>query len=136
MECILNHGDFTLTISWNVYESDLNFPVNTTACISVSDRNFSCRASMDLNAEGAAMFSKDLSSLYKNLSGKAVLRQPYGSEMFISFEACPHGHICIKGRLDMLNDRDSCSIEFTKTVDETSLKSFSLENEAFLSKYL
>ena len=70
MECILNHGDFTLTISWNVYESDLNFPVNTTACISVSDRNFSCRASMDLNAEGTAMFSKDLSSLYKTSRAK------------------------------------------------------------------
>lgn len=134
MEFVLQGNDCYLKIyNIEVFESDLEYPINTVAAVSVLSNGFSGSVEFDLNIRSLANFSSEIKKMYETLNGHAELKEPYGfSNIMIKAETM--GHFTISGKLDLTYPPNSLTFEFD--IDQTMLKSFSENLYSNFDKYL
>lgn len=125
MKHILKTKSFTLTLIPQIFEEDINYPVNTTLEVSVQSSGFSGAASMDVDAKSLANFAEDLSRIYGTLSGEARIEEPYGVHMYLSFIGDGCGHITVSGQLQSEDSWGNRQVlEFENQLDQTYLREF------------
>ena len=95
-EHVLESDNFSLRLSLNVFESDIEYPINTNMTVFVTCNEFSAKADMDINIKDFAKFSMELMAIYNSLKGESTIKEPYGYEKFISFVAGRTGHIVVE----------------------------------------
>ena len=132
-EHILESANFSLRFRLNVFESDIEGPINTNMMVFVTSNEFSAKADMDINIKDFAKFSMELMAIYNSLKGEATIKEPYGYEKFISFAADRTGHIVVKGYL--CDDARSNELRFETIFDQTYLRGFVEELASAYSKY-
>ena len=132
-EHILESDNFNLRLSLNVFESDIEYPINTNMTVLVTCNEFSAKTDMDINIKDFANFSMELMAIYNSLKGEATIKEPYGYEKFISFIADRTGHIVVKGYL--CDDARSNELRFETVFDQTYLRGFVGELASAYSNY-
>ena len=132
-EHVLESDNFSLRLRLNVFESDIEYPINTNMTVFVTCNEFSAKADMDINIKDFAKFSMELMAIYNSLKGEATIKEPYGYEKFISFVAGRTGHIVVKGYL--CDDSRSNELRFEPVFDQTYLKIFAGELASAYSKF-
>lgn len=132
-EHILKSNNFYLRLSLNVFERDIEYPINTNMTVFVTCNEFSAKTDMDIDVKEFAAFSNQLMTVYRDLKGDASIKEPYGYERFISFVADRTGHIVVKGYL--CDDSRSNELRFETVFDQTYLKDFTEELALCYSKY-
>ena len=133
-EHILNTENFRLSISLNIFESDIEYSSNTIMTVSVTNDGFSAKADMDIDIKEFAEFANELSVIYESLSGTAKIKEPYGHQKFITFSADKTGYITVKGFL--CDDLKNNELRFENNFDQTYLKPFSQQLCSAYSKYI
>lgn len=129
---ILKSENFTLTLKLQLFESDIQYPINTTMDVEVESNGFSGKASMDIDIKSFAEIVRDLYRIYEKLSGTAKIAEPYGLHMYIAFHGDGRGHVHVSGRL--CNTKNT--LEFENEVDQTDLKDFCYELKTAYGKYI
>lgn len=132
MDFTLNTEHFSLSLSLDVFENDIQYPSNTIMNVSVRSGGFAGCASMDIDIKEFAKFALDTCDIYEKLTGKTEIREPYGRHMYLSLSGDGKGHICIKG---MLN-HDSQTLAFENRIDQTCFRTFACELKKSCKKYL
>lgn len=133
----LDSDDFQLELFPMVFETDIEYPENTTLNIKVVSDGFSADATMDVDVKTLAEFAKDLLHLYKSLSGKARLEEPYGVHNYIEFEAITKGYITVKGNIHHRGRSGySQELSFENHFDQTFLQDFTKRLFAEYGQYL
>ena len=132
-EHILESDNFCLCFSLNVFESDIDYPINSSMTVFVTCNEFSAKADMDIDIKDFAEFSVELMGIYNSLKGEASIKEPYGYEKYITFVADRTGHIVVKGFL--CDDSRSNELRFETVFDQTYLKDFALGLSSAYSKY-
>ena len=133
-EHILIAENFRLSISMNIFESDIEYSSNTIMTVSVTNGGFSAKANMDIDIKEFAAFANKLSAVYDSLSGTATIKEPYGHQRFITFSADKAGYITVKGFL--CDDLKNNELHFENSFDQTYLKPFSRQLCSAYSKYI
>jgi hypothetical protein len=133
-EHILNTENFRLLISLKIFEDDINSSSNTIMTVSVTSDGFFAKADMDIDIKEFAAFANKLSAVYESLSGTATIKEPYGHQKFISFNADKTGYITVKGFL--CDDLKNNELRFENNFDQTYLKPFSQQLCSAYSKYI
>ena len=133
-EHILNTENFRLSISLNIFESDIEYSSNTIMTVTVTSGGFSAKADMDIDIKEFTAFASELSAVYDSLSGTATIKEPYGHQKFISFTADKTGYITVKGFL--CDDLKNNELRFENSFDQTYLKPFSGQLCSAYSKYI
>ena len=82
-EHILESDNFSLRLSLNVFESDIEGPINTNMMVFITSNEFSAKTDMEIDIKDFARFSMELMDIYKSLKGEATIKEPYGYEKFI-----------------------------------------------------
>ncbi len=124
-EHVLESNGFCLRLVLNVFESDIELPINTNMTVSVTNIEFSAKADMDIDIKAFADFTDKLKKVYDTLSGEAMIKEPYGNQRYISFQAEKTGHIIVNGYL--CDDMKNNELHFENSFDQTFLKTFSNE---------
>ena len=124
-EHILESNGFCLRLVLNVFESDIEYPINTNMTVSVKNNEFSAKTDMDIDIKAFADFTDQLKKVYDTLSGEAMIKEPYGYQRYISFRADKTGHVIVKGYI--CDDMKNNELYFENSFDQTFLKSFSNE---------
>ncbi len=132
----LTFEGFILELSLEIFEEDITFPVNTSMLVAVKSTTFSAIADIEIDINEFIEFTMDLDCLYENLYGKAVIKEVYGNNMYISFEGDGKGHIAISGYLyNRYCDSNYYDIRFNNVIDQTALRSFCKELKKGCIKY-
>lgn len=134
MSYLLKFEGFILELNLEIFEEDINLPVNGSMSVSIKNNIFSAIADMDIGIKEFVKFTMDLDNLYKNLYGKAVIKEVYGN-MYISFEGDGKGHIAISGYLCNRYCDNDYDIRFNNVIDQTALKDFCKELKNDCVKY-
>ena len=124
-EHILETDGFTLSFGLSVFETDLQYAVNTILSVLVKSGGFSASAKLDIDIRQFIAFIKDLQSIYDTLAGSAKLEEPYGFQQYISFAPDKTEHITVKGYL--CDGRKEHELYFHNVFDQTCLKDFAEE---------
>lgn len=124
-EHVLEAKNFCLRLILNVFERDIEYPINTNMTVFVTCNEFSAKTDMDIDVKDFSAFSKKLMAVYRDLKGNASIKEPYGYERFISFVADKTGHIAVKGYL--CDDSRRNEMRFETIFDQTYLKRFADE---------
>ena len=124
MKHTLESDKLYMELNVNVFETDINYSSNTILNIIIKCDEFSAQTSMDIDIKEFAVFAEKIYIMYKNLSGTAVVKEPYGNEQFIEFSCDKMGHILIKGFLCNLFDACSYELSFEKIIDQTAIENF------------
>ncbi len=129
----LNTNDFSISLELEIFEEDIMYPSNTAMSVYVASDGFSAVSDMDIDVKQFVLFSTNLKTIYDNLSGSAIIQEPYGYHKYISFSSSKNGHILVKGYLcDILKENE---IFFSNSFDQTFLKEFANELYYSYSKY-
>ncbi|MCR5781686.1 MAG: hypothetical protein K6G90_03000 [Clostridia bacterium] len=132
-EHILESNGFCLRFVLNVFESDIEYPINTNMTVSVKSNEFSAKTDLDIDIKAFADFTYQLKKVYDTLSGEAMIKEPYGYQRYISFQADKTGHVIVKGYI--CDDMKNNELYFENSFDQTFLKSFSNELCSMYLKY-
>ena len=93
-EHILESNGFCLRLVLNVFESDIEYPINTNMTVSVKNNEFSAKTDMDIDIKAFADFTDQLKKVYDTLSGEAMIKEPYGYQRYVSFQADKRSERC------------------------------------------
>lgn len=132
-EHILESDNFSLHINLQIFESDIEYPLNSIMTVSVVSNGFSAKTDMDIDIKMFADFSSKLMTVYNTLKGEATIKETYGYEKYISFLADRTGHIIVKGYL--CDDLRNNELRFETIFDQTFLKPFASELASMYYKY-
>ena len=120
----LNTGKFHLSLSFEIFEDEFAYTVNTIMTVAVTSDGFSATTDMDIDIKEFCKFTKELKKVYDSLSGSATIKEPYGYGNYISFSADNRtGYITVKGFI--CDDLRNNELRFENSFDQTYLKSFS-----------
>ena len=128
---LLESESFRLSMDFQVFESDIVYPSNTTLTVSVFSESFSAASSLDIDAKNIPAFYIGMKIIYDSLEGEAVIAEAYGKQN-VTFTCDRYGHIFISGLL--------CSggmngffqeLKFENALDQTFLPPFLKELESF-----
>lgn len=137
MEYKLESEEFVLSISPQIFETDINYPCNTILEVEIWSSGFSGKTTMDIDIKELAKFADDLLKLYENLTGEAQIHEVYGTQMQITFSGNGRGHINIKGYLQNYNRLgNEQNLSFENDIDQTCLREFCYNLNNSLGKYL
>ena len=136
MKHILKTDNFEMSMDLEIFESDISYPTNTIMKAAVQSDEFSASTSMDIDIKEFAQFVFDLVNIYETLSGEAIIEEPYGVKMYISFSGNGRGHISVKGYLHSSNNGYEQQMEFENDIDQTYLRKFCYELNNSYEKYL
>lgn len=124
---------FCLRFSLHIEEADTSFPINTLLTVYVKSNDFSAKADIDIDIKAFADFAIQLKTVYDTLSGEASIREPYGCQRYIKFEADKSGYISVSGLL--CDDHEANELRFYNSFDQTHLKLFAEGLVREYSKY-
>ena len=136
MKHILKTDNFEISMDLKIFESDISYPTNTIMKVVVQSDDFSAGTSMDIDIKEFAQFVSNLVNIYETLSGEAIIEEPYGVKMYISFSGNGRGHISVKGYLHSSNNGYEQQMEFENDIDQTYLRNFCYELNNSYEKYL
>ncbi len=132
MDFALNTEHFSLTLSLDVFEDDIQYPSNAIMDVSVKSDGFSGYASMDIDVKEFSKFALDAYDIYENLTGETEIREPFGNRMYLSLGGDGRGHISIKGKLHNCGH----TLEFENRIDQTCFQRLARELKETYKKYL
>ncbi len=128
---IMSEG-FHLSLDFNVYESDINYPANTNITVTVSSDGFSASSSFEYDIKHLPSFCSDLEKINDSLKGSAKLHQSFSESQYVLFSGDRIGHILISGNL-CSNGKNGFwqELKFENSVDQTIMRDFIIKLKAF-----
>ncbi|WP_419727205.1 WapI family immunity protein [Terrisporobacter petrolearius] len=133
----LSTENFTIEIEINIFEQEIDYPINSTLNIYVESDKFGARTTMDIDIKEFAVFVCNLKHLYDFLDGSARLEEAYSIYNYIEFWGTGNGHIVVKGCLNNhCRNGFEQELSFENEFDQTYLKIFVKELYQFYKKYL
>ena len=66
---LLESEQFALSLDFQVFESDIEYPLNTILSVCVSSSGFSATTTMDIDIKAACNFCNELENVYNTLKG-------------------------------------------------------------------
>ena len=133
---LLECENFSLSLDFQVFESDISYPSNTILSVSVSSEGFSASTTMDIDIKDIQTFCNELQKTYDSLKGEAKIQEPYGNQQYILFTGDKKGHIFVSG---MLNSNVANGfwqeLKFENCLDQTFMPQFLRKLTALSSKY-
>lgn len=115
----LDAGDFRLEMRAAIYKTDPAF-LNTNLWVSIVCGNFSGAMTMDVGSMGIEDFIHQMSSMNKNMKGRARIEEPYGNYCFLEFEMDKTRHIQVRGKIA----EGTQELLFESVFDQTYLPEF------------
>ena len=95
---VLEGENFKLSLTFQVFESDIAYQINTIISVFVLSAGFSAYTSMDVDIKKISEFCNELNKLYSTLKGSTKILEPFGKQS-ICFSGDGLGHIHISGTL-------------------------------------
>ena len=132
MSFVLRTDSLYISLNLRVFENDIEYPSNTIMDVEVESDGFSGKASMDIDVKAFGNFAANLYDIYERLDGEARITEPYGDQMYISFEGNGRGHIKANGMLCNMGQ----ILKFENEFDQTYLQAFAYELKQAYAKYL
>ena len=121
---MLETEQFTLSLDFQVFESDIAYPSNTILSIGVSSSGFSASTTMDIDIKTVCGFCNELESVYNTLKGSAKIQEAYGNQ-YILFSGDGLGHITVSGLLGSNGANGFWQeLKFENCIDQTYFPSF------------
>ena len=137
MEHKLIAESFMIKLDVQVFESDISYPINTSIKIYVESEGFSAATTIDIDIKELSRFAIDLRNLYDSLKGSAMLREPYGSDIYLEFSGEDDGGIKVRGHLRNLSKNGILQeLNFANEFDQSYLNDFQEKLSASYHKYL
>ena len=127
---------FSLQLEIIRYDSDDFYPVDAELLLTVSNGSFCGHSPFTARVSELLAFGEQLHTLYSTLEGKVVLREPFGSEQFLSFAACERGYIRICGVLFSCDETGSNRFSFDTVVEQTYIGPFAASLQKALRERL
>ena len=122
---ILEDESFKLSLTFQVFKSDIAYPTNTIISVFVSSAGFSASTSMDVDIKEVSGFCDRLNEIYTTLKGEAKISEPFGYEQNICFKGDGCGHIFISGKLHSNGAYGLYQeLKFENTLDQTHFPAF------------
>ena len=122
---VLENESFKLSLTFQVYESDLAYPTNTVISVFVSSAGFSASTSMDMDIKEVSILCDKLNDMYSTLNGEAKISEPFGYKQNICFKGDGCGHIFISGMLHSNGAYGLCQeLKFENILDQTYFSAF------------
>ena len=97
---LLESESFSLSLDFQVFESDISYPSNTILSVSVSSAGFYASTTMDIDIKSIPIFCNDLKRVYDSLEGEAKIQESFGNQQYILFVGDRKGHVLISGELN------------------------------------
>lgn len=120
----LETEQFSLSLDFRVFESDLACPSNAILSVCVSSSGFSASTTMDIDIRRVYDFCNELAIVYSTLKGSAKIQQAYGNQ-YIIFSGNGLGHIMVSGLLDSQGANGFWQeLKFENFIDQTYLQRF------------
>ena len=88
---LLEDEHFRLSLDFDVLESDIIYPNNTTLTVSVFSDGFSAMTRLDIDAKRIPAFCMGMKRMYEILEGEAVVAEVFGKQN-ITFTCDRYGH--------------------------------------------
>ena len=133
---LLEGKQFRLTLDFDVMESDIIYPSNTTLTVGVFSDGFSATTRFDIDAKRIPAFYMGMKSMYDTLEGEAVIAEAFGKQN-VTFACDRYGHIFISGLLCSGGANGFLQeLKFENALDQTFLPPFLKELERFSTKLL
>ncbi len=115
---------FSLSLDFQVFESDIDCPSNTILSVCVSSSGFSASTIMDVDVKTIYDFCNELESVYNTLKGSAKIQEAYGNQ-YILFSGDGLGHIKVASMLDSQGANGFWQeLKFENCIDQTDFPSF------------
>ena len=133
---LLESESFSLSLGFDVFESDISYPFNTVLTVSVSSAGFSASTKMDIDIKDIPTFYYELQKVYDSLKGEAKIQEPYGNRQYILFSGDKKGHILVSGVLNS-NGAEGFwqELKFENCIDQTFFPQFLKKLSAFSNQY-
>ena len=133
---LLESESFSLSLDFEVFESDISYPSNTILTVSVSSAGFSASTTMDIDIKDMPNFCNDLQKVYDTLNGKAKIQEPYGNQQYILFSGDKIGYILVFGMLNSNGVNGFWQeLKFENCIDQTFFPQFLKKLSAFSNQY-
>lgn len=121
---MLEAEQFSLSLDFQVFESDIAYPSNTILSVCVSSSGFSAATAMDIDIKAFCNFCNELEIVYNALKGSAKIQEAYGNQ-YILFSGDGLGHIMVSGFLDSQGANGFWQeLKFENCIDQTYFPRF------------
>ena len=121
---ILESEQFSLSLDFQVFESDIKYPSNTILSVCVSSSGFSAATTMDIDIKAVYNFCNELENVYNTLKGSTKIQEAYGKQCIL-FSGDGLGHIMISDFLDSQGTNGFWQeLKFENCIDQTYFPSF------------
>ena len=118
---MLESEQFSLSLDFQVFESDIEYPSNTILSVCVSSSGFSAATTMDIDIKAVCNFCNELENVYNTLKGSTKIQEAYGKQ-YILFSGDGLGHIMVSGFLDSQGANGFWQeLKFENCIDQTFL---------------
>ena len=133
---VLEGENFKLSLTFQVFESDIAYPTNTIISVFVLSAGFSASTSMDVDIKEISEFCNELNKLYSTLKGSTKILEPFGNKQSICFSGDGLGHIHISGTLHS-NGADGLwqELKFENSIDQTYFPKFITQLTAYVKQF-
>ena len=133
---VLQSESFSLSLTFEVFESDIAYPTNTIISISVSSVGFSASTSMDVDIKEISEFCDELNKVYSTLKGSAKILEPFGNKQYIGFVGDGYGDILISGMLHSNGANGFWQeLKFENSIDQTYFPIFLKKITEYVKQY-
>ena len=120
----LEAEQFSLSLGFQVFESDIAYPSNTILSVCVSSSGFSASTTMDIDIKALPNFCDKLTSVYNTLKGSVKIQEAFGTQ-HISFSGDGRSHIAVSGFLDSQGANGFWQeLKFENRIDQTYFPRF------------
>ena len=121
---MLESEQFSLSLDFQVFESDIAYPSNTTLSVGVFSSGFFASTTMDIDVKDVCGFCNELEIVYNTLRGSAKIQEAYGNQ-YILFSGDGLGHIMVSGLLNSQGANDFWQeLKFENRIDQTYIPRF------------
>ena len=132
---MLESEQFTLSLNFQVFESDIKYPSNTILAVCISSSGFSATTTMDIDIKAVRNFCNELENIYNTLKGSTKIQETYGKQ-YILFSGDGLGHIMVSGFLDSQGANGFWQeLKFENCIDQTYFPSFLKELTRFTAQF-
>ena len=135
IHCI-EHSNFQISLKIKVFDSDIQYPINTILSVAIFSDGFSANTDMNIDIKEFISFTDSLIKLYETLDNSAIIQEKYNGQQFIKFVGNKTGHIHISGQLNS-NGRNGFDqkLSFENCIDQTYISEFIDTLSVFCEQY-